>query len=215
MIKGIIFDADGTLLDSMHIWNELGARYLRKKEIEPEPHLDKILFSMSLEEGCVYLKKHYHLLDSTEEIAEDIIKIMENFYLYEAKAKNGAKDFLLQMKERNIPMIIATSSDKKMIGLAFQNLGIAEYFADIITCTELKTSKRKPDIYLHCAKIIGTKPCNTAVFEDVLHGIKAAKNAGFITYAVEDFSSFDDIAKIKLSADYYINDFTEIDTSKL
>lgn len=215
MIKGIIFDVDGTLLDSMQIWDELGTRYLKGKNIKAGTDLNKILFSMSFEEGCLYLKDQYNLPYSTEEIAEDIVEIMKNFYLYEVETKNGVKEFIEVMRKQNIPMIIATSSDKEIVKLAFDNLGITDFFVDIVTCTELNTNKRKPDIYLHCAQIIDTEPRETAVFEDVLHGIKSAKAAGFITVAVEDFSSVDERFEIKALADYYIKDFTKIDILKI
>lgn len=215
MIKGIIFDVDGTLLNSMQIWNELGTRYLKARGIEAEPDLDKILFSLSLDEGCLYLKNQYSLEESVKEIADDIIKIMENFYLYEAKLKAGVKEFLKRMQKNGIPMIVATSSDKKIVELAFESLKITEYFTEIVTCTELKASKREPKIYLHCAKIIGTTPDETAVFEDVLHGIKSAKKAGFVAVAVEDFSSCVDKKEIMSIADYYIKDFTETKLLKI
>lgn len=210
MIRGIIFDADGTLLDSMHIWAQLGARYLDSIGKTAEAGLDRILYPMSLEESCAYLKAGYNLTDPQDKIIGDIIKIIEEFYLYEVKTKAGADDFLKEMKNRRVPMIVATSSDKRAVELAFNRLGILECFEGIITCSELKTSKREPEIYLRCAEVIGTSPKDTAVFEDVLCGIQAAKRAGFKTYAVEDNSSKADWNEIKKTADYCISDFARV-----
>lgn len=117
MIKGIIFDVDGTLLDSMHIWGELGKRYLSSVGMEAKPGLAKLLFPMSLDESSEYLKNEYNFPDSVEQITEDTIKILSDFYRY-----------------------------------------------------------------LRAAEILGTVPGETAVFEDVLHAIKAAKTAGFVTW---------------------------------
>lgn len=100
MIKGIIFDVDGTLLDSMHIWGGLGKRYLSFVGIEAKPGLAKILFPMSLDDSSEYLKKEYNLPDSMERITEDTIKIFEDFYRYEAKPKEGAVEFIKQMQDR-------------------------------------------------------------------------------------------------------------------
>ena len=209
MIKGIIFDVDGTLLDSMHIWGELGKRYLSSVGIEAKPGLAKILFPMSLDESSEYLKNEYNLPDSVEQITEDTIKILSDFYRYEALPKPGALEFVKKMQSRNIPMAIATSGDRRILNTALERLGIANCFTAILTCSDLKTNKRVATIYLRAAELLGTAPEETAVFEDVIHAIKAAKSAGLITYALEDNSSIQDREEIKETADYYLQDFTD------
>ena len=93
-LKGAIFDADGTLLDSMHIWRELGARYLQSLNITPEKDLSRKLYPMSLEQSCHYLKSHYGLKDSEGEIQSGILGIIEGFYRDEVILKDGVKGFL-------------------------------------------------------------------------------------------------------------------------
>ena len=208
MIKGIIFDADGTLLDSMHIWGELGARYLSSIGKKAEEGLAEILFTMSLEESGAYLKKAYDISDSVEKIMSDMLNLIEVFYKNEAELKKGAAVFLEFIKQKNIPAVIATSGNRELLLEALKRLRITDYFSEILTCTELKTSKKEPLIYLRATEIIGTQPEETAVFEDVLHGIKTAKNAGFVTFAVEDEASKNDRDEIKTISDYYIIDFT-------
>lgn len=209
MIKGIIFDVDGTLLDSMHIWSELGKRYLSSVGSESKPGLAKILFPMSLDESSEYLKNEYNLPDSVEQITEDTIKILSDFYRYEAAPKPGALTFVKKMQGRNIPMVIATSGDRRILDTALERLGITDCFAGILTCSELKTNKRVPTIYLRAAELLGTVPEETAVFEDVLHAIQAAKSAGFITYAIEDRFSEQDHNEIKRTSDFYLQDFSD------
>lgn len=209
MIKGIIFDVDGTLLDSMHIWGELGKRYLASVGIEAKPGLAKNLFPMSLDESSAYLKKEYNLPYSVERITEDTINILEDFYKYEAKPKEGAVEFIRQMQDKHIPMAIATSGDRRILGTALERLGISTCFSVILTCSDLKTNKREPTIYLRAAELLGTKPEETAVFEDVLHAIKAARSAGFVTYAIEDKFSEQDSEEIKKTAKYYLPDFVD------
>lgn len=209
MIKGIIFDVDGTLLDSMHIWGELGKRYLSSVGIEAKPGLAKILFPMSLDESSEYLKNEYNLPDLVEQITEDTIKILSDFYRYEAVPKPGVLEFVKKMQSRNIPMAIATSGDRRILDTALERLGVFDCFTTILTCSDLKTNKRVPTIYLRAAELLGTKPEETAVFEDVLHAIRAARSAGFITYAVEDISSMQDCEEIKRTADFYLQDFSD------
>ena len=91
MICGVIFDLDGVLLDSMAIWNDLGARYLRGQGLVPEPGLNTILFSMSMEQGAAYLKAHYPLPQSETEILSGIQTMLRDFYYDEVPAKAGAR----------------------------------------------------------------------------------------------------------------------------
>ena len=209
MIKGIIFDVDGTLLDSMHIWGELGKRYLGSVGIEAKPGLAKILFPMSLDESSEYLKNEYNLSDSVEQITEDTIMILSDFYRYEVAPKPGALAFVRKMQSKNIPMAIATSGDCRILDTALERLGIADCFVGILTCSELKTNKRVPTIYLRAAELLGTTPIETAVFEDVLYAVRAAKSAGFITYAIEDEASIHERTEIKETADFYLQNFED------
>lgn len=165
---------------------------------------------MSLDESSEYLKKAYHLSDSVKKITDDTVKILSDFYRYEATPKNGAVEFIKQMQSRNIPMAIATSGDRRILDTALERLGISGCFTAVLTCSDLKTNKRVSTIYLRAAELLGTKPEETAVFEDVLHAIEAAKSAGFVIYAVEDDSSIRNREEIKETADYYLQDFTDL-----
>ena len=202
-LSAIIFDADGTLLDSMYIWQELGGRYLRSIDVEPERDLAQILYVMSLEEGCIYLKEHYGLEKTLPEIREGIVRIIQDFYIDEVGLKDGVRDFLENMSQKNIPMVIATSGDRTLLNAALERNGIAMYFEAIFTCSELETTKRDKKIYMECAKFLGMRPENIAVFEDSLFALETAKAAGFITFGVEDDSNIDDREKIIEVADFY------------
>lgn len=209
MIKGAIFDADGTLLDSMHIWDEVGERYLRSKGKTPEADLYKILFPMTLEESSVYLKAHYSLDESPEKIKAGVLAIIDGFYRSEVGLKPGVKEYLVYLHQNGVRMSIATTSDKGQIDAAFSRLGIKSFFEEILTCSELQTSKRKPTIYLKAAETLGVKPSESVVFEDVLYAIKTARDAGFFTVAVEDTASSDKRDEIKKTADLYVQDFSD------
>lgn len=209
MLKGAIFDADGTLLDSMPIWQELGQRYLTIHGITAEQGLSDILYAMSLEESSCYLKETYGLPDSVERITGEILALIRSFYMDEVTLKEGVTDYLRYLHERNIPMIVATSNDKALLHSAFVRLRIDRYFQDILTCSELNTNKREPMIYLKAAQKMGAHPQKTAVFEDVLYGIQSAKNGGFITVAVDDLSNQSETEQLRRTADYFIRDFSD------
>lgn len=208
-IKGIIFDVDGTLLDSMQIWSELGKRYLDSVGISAKPGLAKILFPMTLDESSDYLKSAYNLPYSVEKITADTIGILHAFYEKEARFKNGAVDFIKSMHRRGVKLAIATAGDRRILTRLLNHFGLTQCFCAILTCTELSTNKREPTIYLKAAELMGTQACETVVFEDVLHAITAASNAGFVTAGISDPSSLEDRDAIIAASDYFYEDFLE------
>lgn len=209
MLTGAIFDVDGTLLDSMHIWRGLGERYLLRNGITAEEGLADKLYPMSLEESSVYLKQRYRLTDSIGKIVSDTVAMIEAFYQNEVSLKPGVVSYLKELKKQGIPMAIATSGNREILVKALESLQIKDYFQHILTCSDYGVSKREPMIYVAAAEKLGSRPVQTLVFEDVLHGILAARSAGFVTVAVEDFSNERDRELIRNNSDYYIADFTD------
>ena len=204
MIKGVIFDIDGVLLDSMIIWNDLGARYLRSIGAEPEEGLMKILFSMSMEQGAQYLKDRYNLDKTIPEILTEINKISEDFYYYEVKAKPGAEELMKMFKSRGIKMVAATSSPRSHVEMALIRVGLHNYLDKIFTNSEIGVSKHEPDIYNMAAEFIGTAPAETLVFEDSLYALKTAKEAGYVTVGVFDAYGEHDQAGLEATASIYL-----------
>lgn len=203
-IRGAIFDIDGTLIDSMPIWDELGARYLRKAGIMPEADLGKILFPMTIEEGVRYLRRTYHLDEGEDEIRAGLMEELASFYKNEVELKEGARDVLEKFRRAQVPMILASIGDRDLENAALTRLGIRDYFQDILFCEDYGTTKRENKIYLVCAEKLGFPPENIIVFEDVLQAVHAAKSAGFYTAAVYDAASRKDAEKIKKEADLYL-----------
>lgn len=209
MIKGAIFDVDGTLLDSMEIWEDAGARYLRRVGVEPEANLSEILYPMTMAEGAEYVKERYHLAFALDEIIQGVLDTVRDFYFYEASLKPGAKELLLWMKKKNIPVAAATASDREHIKAAFERLGIDGYFRRIFTCSEVGAGKKNPLIYEKAAAYLGAKPGEILVFEDALYALVTAKNAGFCTVGVYDRFSEDEQEELSRRADIYLRNLTD------
>lgn len=205
MIKGAIFDIDGTLLDSMPIWTDVGARYLHSIGVTPKEGLGNILFSMTMEEGAAYLRRTYHLSQTEAEIQKGIVDIISNFYRYEVPLKTGMRELLEHLSGQSIPMTLATTGERELAEAALTRLGVWQYFSAMFTANELHTSKKVPLIYHIAADFMGTAPHETMVYEDVIHALTTAKNAGFQTTAVEDAASRKDRAAILAIAGHYIS----------
>ena len=125
-IKGAIWDIDGTLIDSMPIWRDLGARFLKKRDILPEKNLGDILFPMTIVQGIRYIKDHYPVEESEEEIRDGLMEEVGIFYRDQVPLKDGVKDILSLMKEGGIPMILATVGDPALEEAALARLGILD-----------------------------------------------------------------------------------------
>lgn len=209
MLKGAIFDVDGTLLDTMPVWTTAGIRYLQSLGIEAEPGLADVLFKMTVDMAAEFLKEKYDLPQSLDEIRRGILGMVEAFYFHHAEFKPGARELLEALKTAGVPMTIATSTNKYCILAAFDRLGYTDYFDGILTCPEMGTHKSEPDIFFAAAKLMGTKPSETWVFEDGLYAVKTAKTAGFKTVGIYDEVSRGDQEELGDWADIYVKDLGE------
>lgn len=204
MIKGAIFDVDGTLLDTMPVWTHAGVRYLKSLGIEAEAGLSEKLFKMTADMAATYMKEQYGLTQSEEEICKGILRMVEDFYFHEADFKPGALELMEDLKAAGIPMTVATSTNQYCIVAAFDRLGYTDYFDAILTCPELETHKSEPDIFFAATNAMGTKPEETWVFEDGLYAVKTAKTAGFRTVGIFDEVSKADQPELEALSDIYV-----------
>ncbi len=208
-IEGMIFDFDGTLFDSMSIWETAGADYLKSMGYTAEPDLHKKLSKMSLLQAGEYLKERYALTVTTGEIMKGINKTVEDFYYYHVMPKENVKEFLYLIKSKGIKMCIATATDRPLIEAALKRCGILEFFEDIFTCSAIGRGKDEPDIYEYACNYLQTEKCKTVVFEDTCYAAKTAKNAGFFVVGIYDKYEAQ-TKKLKQISDRYYTSFDEI-----
>lgn len=207
--KGVIFDIDGVILDSIAIWTHLGERYLFSLGIEAEDGLAETLFSMSMEQGAGYLSENYPVGVSPEKVKERLEEMIHDFYLYEVKAKSGALSLLKGFKDRGIRITAATSSPRALIERALARNGLLEYVERIFTNSEIGKSKHSPDIYDAAASYMQTLPEETYVFEDSLYALKTAAKAGYRTVGVFDVEGEIDQEGLKETAEIYLLDLND------
>lgn len=209
-IEAVIFDLDGTLVDSMWMWESIDIEYLAGFGIEFPGDLQKCIEGMSFSETAVYFKKRFNLPDSLDQIKSDWNRMAWDKYLHEVPLKEGVRELLELLKARNIPAGIATSNSRELVELVINKHNINEYFCSIRTSCEVEKGKPSPDIYLLVASDLGVEPDKCLVFEDIAQGIMAGKNANMKVCAVYDeYSKHDEQNKINLS-DYYVRSILEI-----
>lgn len=208
--KAIIFDLDGTLVDSMWMWKTIDIEFLQAYGYDCPDDLQRKIEGMSFSETAVYFKERFRLPESLDEIKGIWTKMSIDKYRYEVPLKPGVKEFLEYVCSQGIRCGIATSNGREMVDAVMTSLDITRYFDVVTTACEVEHGKPEPDIYLKVAEHLQVKPAECLVFEDVPAGILAGKRAGMTVCAVEDaFSAGMKAEKCSL-ADYYINDYFDI-----
>lgn len=179
-----IFDVDGTILDSMEVWNTLASQYVQSLGMIPEKNLDEIVSDMSLEQSATYLKNHYKINKQEERIISEVLNFISDFYEYEVNLMPGFKEFISHYDSINV---IGTSCDEELVKIALNRLGVLNYFEDIITCSKVNKSKNDPDFYLACAQVLKQRPEDIVVFEDADYCIDVARKVGFKVIKIKDW----------------------------
>lgn len=209
-IDAVIFDLDGTLVDSMWMWESIDREYLGRFGIALPSGLEKNIEGMSFTETAIYFKERFILPDSLDQIKSDWNQMARDKYLYEVPVKEGVMQFLNYLKQQGIPVGIATSNSKELVELIITKHQMNEYFTSIRTSCEVAKGKPSPDIYLLVAQDLGAEASRCLVFEDIMVGIMAGKNANMKVCAVYDkYSENEQAEKIKL-ADYFVNSISEL-----
>ena len=183
-IKAIIFDLDGTLLDSMPYWTGIGEKYLRGLGIEPSEDLDRVLKPFTFAQSAEYFKGHYGVSLSTEEMVGDMNRLIDGHYKHDIPLKSGAEQLIKRLSREGVKMCVATAAEKGHAVSALTRLGVIDYFSAIFICSELDCNKTEPTVYRAALSHLGTKREETAVVEDTLYALETAKKDGFLTVAV-------------------------------
>ena len=209
-IEGAIFDLDGTLLNSMFVWDTIGEEYLRSRGMEPRENLNEKFRSMSLYQAACYYQEEYGLADSTDAIMNGINEMIEHFYVHKVQPKVGVQAFLANMRALEVKMCIATATDRHLVEAALSRTGLLFYFGEIFTCGTVGSGKDMPDIFHAAHRFLQTPKESTWVFEDALYAVKTAKSAGFPVVGV--FDSFERSPdEVRHLSDLYIQSFEEME----
>lgn len=214
-LQGAIFDMDGTLLDSMPTWRELGPSFLREAGIQATPEQLHMLRTMTDHEVVPYLRESCGLPWSADEIVHQIVVRMEHFYSTEVRPKPGLEKFLSILKMEGVWMYVATATHRRLTEKALKTAGIDHYFRGILTSADAGNRKcDSADIYEMAMRRLRSNKRDTVVFEDALYAVRTAKAAGFRVAGVYDAASEQDQDEIRRLSDYYIRSYEELIQSR-
>ena len=208
--KYSIFDLDGTLLDSMWVWDNLGQDYLLKKGVSAPDNLKEILASMSMLEAAKYFQTAFNIKLSPENIVSEIKSFIEDKYKYELKLKPFVKEYLQKLKDEGIKMCIATASPISLAMPALIRNEIIDFFSFVSSCDEVGVGKNKPDIFYMAANKLNADVSEIAVYDDADFALITAKEAGFFTVGVYDDFYKEKRKDIEIISDIFIENFNEL-----
>ena len=210
-IKAVIFDMDGSLVDSMWIWKQIDIEYLSRYGYDSSDkaiaEFQANIEGMSFSETAEYVRTHFNIPRTKEEMMDDWNTMAWDKYEKEVFLKPGAYEFLLDCKNRNIKLGIASSNSRELVDNVIKARNLEGIFQVIKTGSDGLPGKPEPDMYLAASRELEIEPKDCLVFEDIPKGIIAAKRAGMRVCAVEDVYSAHQIDEKKKLADYYIEDY--------
>lgn len=207
--EGIIFDLDGTLIDSMGVWEQIDIDFLGKRGFEvPDDYLDRIA-PLGFEACADYTIERFGLRETRQQIMKEWFDMAEYAYSHEVTLKKGVFRFLEYLKNHHIKMSIATASNMTLVKPVLKRHHIWDYFDNITTLKEVKRGKGFPDVYDLAADKMHVNRKHCVVFEDIREGLIGAKAGGYKAVGVYDERAKEQVEDLKGLSDMFIYDFNE------
>ena len=213
--KGVIFDLDGTLIESGDVWSQIDIDFLGERGFDVPENYGKAVSAMDFRQAAVYTKELFSLPETIEEIAAEWRDMAIWHYAHDIGPVKGAPEFVRKLHSKGVKLALATASSRELYEPVLKRCGMYEYFSEFVTTSQVERGKGFPDIYLLAAELLGLKPGECAVFEDIPEGVGAAKQGGFRVYARLDPKRRADHVVLRQSADSCFDTYIDIMSDKM
>jgi HAD superfamily hydrolase (TIGR01509 family) len=213
VIDGVVFDLDGVLLDSEQIWDSVREELVRERGGRWHDQAQRDMMGMSSLEWSRYLHDELHVPDPPEEISAEVVRRLASRYRERVPVLPGAREAVERLAAR-WPLGLASSSNRELIDLALELMGVRHFFTATVSSEEVARGKPAPDVYLEAARRLGIDPARAAAIEDSHNGIRAARAAGMRVIAIpnEHFPPNEDALA---QADVVLDSLAELTPEKI
>jgi HAD superfamily hydrolase (TIGR01509 family) len=183
VIEAVVFDLDGVLLDSEQVWDAVREQLAKERGGRWHDGAQRDMMGMSSREWSRYMHETIGLPEPPEQINREVVQRLTASYRQDLPAIPGAREAVEQLAAR-WPLGLASSSNRELIDLALELLGVSNLFRATVSSEEVARGKPAPDVYLEAARRLDADPTRTAAIEDSQNGILSAKAAGMRVIAI-------------------------------
>lgn len=196
-----ILDFDGTIAESMYIWDECPGELIRRHGGTPPEDLVRAIAPMVIDEALTWMRDRCMPGAEVPELKRELYDMIAHEYAEVVKPKPGAIEAVRRMRRDGMHLCVLSATDSRMVRSALERFGILGEF-EFVAFADEWGGKTHPECFLHAAKRLGSAPCDTIVFEDALHAALTAKRAGFKIAGVYDASSAHEWDELRRIADW-------------
>lgn len=207
---GIVFDCDGTLIDSIGVWREVEAELARRAGASLSLEETQTLATLTIPESGAFFHKRFGLGSSAGEVVSMMDELMLDYYRVRAVARPGALAFVRALAERGVAMSVASSSPQPYLQAGLASTGFLPYLQAVVSVDDVGASKREPAVYDHARRLMGTELNATWGFEDSIYAVRTLKRAGYRVVGVYDRDDSGTLAQLSAEADIAISSYAEL-----
>ena len=209
-ITGAIFDFDGTVFDSMHIWKGVKFQFFDRIGLVLNEEQREEFKKLFLLDAIELAKTRFDLKMTDKELFDEFFTLIKEKYLADTKPKNDIIEFLEKLKAKGVKMGIATATGEPALIAVLEKFNMLHYFEEIYSTYTVGASKTEPKVYDVVLNELGTEKQTTWIFEDALYAAKTAKKAGYNVVGIYDKSEPEQ-EELKNLVDIYIHNYSELD----